>query len=104
MIRNGQYRYRVTVQQWNSTTNAWETNFQAWAKRTYLTGSQADDNGIIHAVEEVQWEMRQQSAETLNTKMRILHDSKYYDISSIRTDDKTNNEVWLLECVRLFDE
>jgi len=71
--------------------------------RTFLTASQADDNGVIHAVEEVEWKMRQQ-AQTLNTKMRVLHDSKYYDIETIRTDNETNNETWTLNTVRLFDE
>lgn len=80
----------ITIQQPSYSDSAYGDNevvsystyTQCWAEKTDLAGTEDDDMAQISAQQFVKWKIRYDSG--VHERMRILYDSKYYDITSIQ--------------------
>jgi head-tail adaptor len=67
----GKYRYRVTIQSYNATTNAWGTYTSAWAMIDQTGADQVADGDTPHTLNSYTVRIRFQPSKTITTSMRI---------------------------------
>jgi head-tail adaptor len=103
MAQPGKYRYRITIQSRNNTTDVWSTYTSAFAA---ITTNNADaviaEDGSLQTTRQYTVRMRYQSTKTLTTRMRIawtVHGAtRYLYISGIEEDADTMNAETVLTC------
>ena len=104
MMDPGKYRYRITIQSYNATTNAWGTYTSAWAMiETSNAGAIVNpSDGAIQSTRQYQIRFRYQSSKTITTAMRVSWTinsvTRLMYITGIEEDPATMKSETILSC------
>jgi len=103
VIEAGKYRYRLTIQSYNATTNVWGTYTSAWAMIEQTGATQQTDGDTAHTVNEYIVRMRYQSSKTITTSMRCSWSlnsvTRLLYINGVQQDMDTQKTETILSCV-----
>ena len=102
MIDCGKYRYRLTIQSYNATTNAWGTYTSAWAMIKQTGATQTTDGDTSATVNEYTVRMRYQPSKAITTSMRCSwsHNgvTRLLYINGVQQDTDTQKAETILYC------
>lgn len=98
LINAGKYRHSIVIQEPTKSTDAWGGEINTWsnfatvrAKKRPLRGRELIAAQAEQSETEVMFYIRYLSG--VDRSMRIVHDSKYYDITSVVNVDERNREL-----------
>jgi head-tail adaptor len=103
MMDAGKYRYRITIQSYNATTNAWGTYTSAWAMIEQTGADQVADGDTPHTLNTYSVRMRFQPSKTITTSMRISWTTnsvaKLLYINGVQADAETQKTETILTAI-----
>jgi len=99
----GKYRYRVTIEKYNATTNVWATYGYAWAMIEQTGGEHYSDDDKTISTREYTVRTPYNPSLTIGTtgyrfNWTVQSGTRYLYIHQVNSDDATMKEESIFEC------